>query len=84
MKNARGLNECLNETERENSHPGFSGKKEPIFKARAGQDLREESFLGWGPLDTTCMITLNSLASAPQYRACTLTRVSGKDAIAEN
>ena len=41
MKNARGLNECLNETERENSHPGFSGKKEPIFKARAGQDLRE-------------------------------------------
>lgn len=35
MKNANGLNECLNKTERENSHPGFSGKKDPIFKARA-------------------------------------------------
>lgn len=35
VKNARGLHECLNKTERENSHPGFSGKKDPIFKARA-------------------------------------------------
>lgn len=50
--------------------------------ARAGSKRRVLPWLG--PLDTTCWITLNSLASAPQYRACTLTRVSGKDATAEN
>ena len=50
--------------------------------ARAGSKRRVLPWLG--PSDTTCRITLNSLTSAPQYRACTLTRVSGKDATAEN
>ena len=46
MNYASVLNECLSKTERENSHPGFSGKKDLSLKPEQicivlGQDQRE-------------------------------------------